>query len=291
MADEIDFPKLEPFNFLGLEDQTLEKAKVVVLPVPYNSTTYWKSGTKDGPKAIIEASRHIELYDHEFKKDISKIGIYTLAELEVSKNSPKETIDRVTSVVGQILKRKKFPLILGGEHSIALGGITAVAQNFKNLSVLQLDAHTDSRFEFEGTKYHHGCTMRRVVEDLGLSVTHVGIRSSSEEEVKFLKKSKKNHVFLAPDLPTEKIIKTLKPNIYLTFDLDALDTSIMPATGTPEPGGLKWYETLKFLKTVAKKRNIISADIVELDPIPGIHAPDFLAVKLAYKLIGYKFAH
>lgn len=287
MGKTPSYPHAEPFNFLGLEGQTFEKAKVTILPVPYNSTTYWKSGTKDGPQAIIEASRRIELYDIELKKNISEIGIFTLPELEVSKDSPKKTINQIAKVFDQIYEAKKFPLMLGGEHSITLGGLISASSHFNELSVLQIDAHTDSRFEFEGTKYHHACTMRRAVVDLGLTVTHVGIRSTSEEEIEFHKTSKKNFVFFAPAVPIQKIIKTLKKNVYLTFDLDALDTSIMPSTGTPEPGGLGWYETTKFLKAVAQSRKIVAADIVELAPIPGLHAPDFLAAKLTYKLIGY----
>lgn len=284
------YPQTEPFNFLGLEDQDYKKAKVIIFPVPYNSTTYWKSGTKDGPRAIIEASRHLELWDDELTKDTSKVGIYTLGELQVSKNSPKETIELVASVVGKIYKAGKFPLMLGGEHSIALGGVMAAAQKFRQLCVLQLDAHTDSRFEFEGTKYHHACHMRRVVEDLKLPAVHVGIRSTSEEEVNFLEKSKKNKVFYAPHLPIDEIVESLTSNVYLTIDLDVFDTSIMPAVGTPEPGGFGWYQTLELLKAVAQNRHIVGADIVELDPIPGISAPDFLAAKLAYKIIGYTFS-
>ncbi len=277
----------EPFNFLGLDKQDWASAKVAIFPVPYNSTTYWKSGTKDGPRAIIEASRHLELWDEELKKDISNIGIFTLGELQVSKNSPKETIDLIEKVISQVLKSKKFPLMLGGEHSISLGAVTACSKRFKNLSVLQLDAHTDSRDEFEGTKYHHATHMRRVVEELKLPATHVGIRSTSEEEVQFFKKSKRNKVFYAPAVPIDEIIQHLSSNIYLTIDLDVLDPSIMPAVGTPEPGGLGWYQTLELLKAVAQNRHIVGADIVELDPIPGISAPDFLAAKLVYKLIGY----
>lgn len=273
------YPTLEPFNFLGLNEQDYEKARVVVFPVPYNSTTYWKSGTKDGPQALIEASRHVELYDIETKKDASKQGIFTLEMLEPSKNSPEETIERIKSVMDKLLQDGKFPVILGGEHSITLGAVRSFKERFKDFSVLQIDAHSDLRDEFEGTKFHHACVMKRI-KDLGVSITQVGIRSMSEGETA-------DNIFLAPDLPVEKIIATLADNVYLTFDLDALDPSIMPATGTPEPGGLLWYETLNLIKEVAKQRKIIGADVVELDPIPGLSAPDFLAAKLAYKIINY----
>ena len=170
-------------------------------------------------------------------------------------------------------------MMLGGEHSITLGAVQAVREQFSDFSVLQIDAHSDLRDEFEGTKFHHACVMKRI-KDLGVSVTQVGVRSSEGEELG-------DNVFLAPNLPIDKIISTLKEKVYLTFDLDGLDPSIMPSTGTPEPGGLGWYETLKLIKEVAKKRKIIGADVVELDPIPGFSAPDFLAAKLVYKIINY----
>lgn len=286
---EFPYPKLEPHNFGGLDNQSYQKAKVVILPVPYDSTSYWVSDTKEGPRAIIEASRHFELYDEDFKKDISKVGIYTLEELECSKNSPKETILRIEDVVTKILNDKKFLLMLGGEHSITLGAALAFKKQFPNLSVLQLDAHTDLRNEFEGTKYHHGCVMRRIVEDLRLPATQVGIRSLSEEEAEYLKTAKKNNVFYAPNLPQEEIVNSLKENVYLTIDLDVFDPSIMPALGCPEPGGLGWHEVLELIKEVAKERKIVGADMVELAPIPGIRFPDFTAAKLGYKIISYIF--
>jgi agmatinase len=273
-----DYPAQEPFNFLGLDSENYESAKIVVFPVPYGSTTYWKSGTKDGPAALLEASRHIEVYDQESKRNIES-GIFTLPFLEPNKNSPKETVERIEAAMKQIIGDKKVPIMIGGEHSITLGAVTAFAKQSDDFSVLQIDAHSDLRDEFEGTKFHHATIMSRI-KDLGVSTTQVGIRS-------FLKDDKFENVFFAPDLPVEKIIKTLKKNVYLTFDLDGLDPSIMPSTGTPEPGGLGWYETLNLLKEVAHQRNIIGADVVELDPIPGLHAPDFLAAKLVYKIISY----
>ena len=186
---------------------------------------------------------------------------------------------RIKSVMDKILRDGKFPMMLGGEHSITLGAVQAVREQFSDFSVLQIDAHSDLRDEFEGTKFHHACVMKRI-KDLGVSVTQVGVRSSEGEELG-------DNVFLAPNLPIDKIISTLKEKVYLTFDLDGLDPSIMPSTGTPEPGGLGWYETLKLIKEVAKKRKIIGADVVELDPIPGFSAPDFLAAKLVYKIINY----
>lgn len=281
------YPQAETYNFLGLEQPDYKQAKVVVFPVPYNSTTYWTSGTKNGPRALIDASRRVERYDHELGMDLSEIPVYTLGELEVSKNSPKETLTRIEDVVRQILKSRKFPLVLGGEHSITYGPVAACTKKYRKLSVLQLDAHDDLRDEFEGTKYHHGCVMRRIVDDLGLPITQVGLRSLSEDGARFLKKPGKGRVFYAPEMPIEEIVGSLMENVYVTFDLDFFDPSIMPATGTPEPGGYSWYDALKILRRVCQERNIVGADIVELAPIPGMHAPDFLAAKLACKLIGY----
>src|SRR3989338_6475036 len=274
------YPALEPFNFLGLNEQNYEKARVAIFPAPYSSTTCWKTGANEGPRALIEASRHMELYDIEEGKDVSKEGIFTLPFLAPSKNSPAEVVGEVKEVVSKILLDKKFPLMIGGEHSISLGAVQAVREQFSDFSVLQIDAHSDLRDEFEGTKFHHACVMKRI-KDLGISITQVGIRSTSEGE------ELGDSVFFAPDLPMDKIIATLKEKVYLTFDLDGLDPSIMPSTGTPEPGGLLWYETLKLIKEVAQKRKIIGADVVELDPIPGLVAPDFLVPQLVSKIINY----
>lgn len=276
----------EAFNFGGMSLQDYQKAKVAILPVPYDSTTYYRSGTKYGPQAIIDASRHMESYDIELKKSISETDIFTLDELAPSKNLPKETIVRIRDVIDKILEDKKIPFILGGEHSITTGAILALKHKDFNFSVLQIDAHSDLRDEFQDTKYHHGCVMRRV-RNLNSSVVQVGIRSISPEEVSYIEERKINNIFFYPDLPIDKIVSALKENVYLTFDLDALDPAIMPAVGTPEPGGMGWQEALDLIEKVAKERKIIGADVVELSPIPGIIAPDFLAAKLVYKIINY----
>lgn len=280
------YPKTESFSFLGLQKQNYQKSKAVILPVPYSSTTFWKSGAKEGPQALIEASRYLEDYDIEEGKDVSKTGVFTLEPLEPSKNSPKETVQRLEKTVSSLLQDRKFVITVGGEHSITVGAVKAVAKRFKSLSVLYFDAHLDSRDEYEGTKYSHGCVARRIRE-FGVPVTQVGVRSASEEEAEYIKKEKINTIFYAPALPIKKIIATLKQNVYISFDLDAFDPSTMPSTGTPEPGGLAWSDTLKLIKEVSKKRKIVGADVVELSPIPGLHAPDFLAAKLVYKIIGY----
>jgi agmatinase len=209
-----------------------------------------------------------------------------LPALSCSRNSPQEAYSQIKKAIKQILADKKFVVMLGGEHSITPGAVAAFKEKYKDLSVLQIDAHSDLRNEYEGTKFNHACTMKRVW-DLGVSVTAVGIRSQDETEADYIRKEKIKTIFYAPDLPIKKIISSLSKNIYLTFDLDGLDPSIMPSTGTPEPGGLGWYETLNLLKQVAKAKRIVGADIVELSPLRGIVFPDFLAAKLAYKIIGY----
>ncbi len=282
------YPSSEAFNFGGLDGQSYQKAKAVVFPVPYEATTSYMTGTKFGPAAIIDASRHMELYDIEFKKDITNIGIFTLPEIVCSKNSPWEAVQEIKKTISRILADNKFVLTLGGEHTLTVGAVAAFKEKYKDLSVLQIDAHTDLRDDFEGTKYNHACAMRRVRE-MGVLITAVGIRSQDESEANYIKKEKIKTIFYAPNLPVSKIIATLSKNVYLTFDVDGLDPSIMPATGTPEPGGLGWYEVLNLIKQVAKARKIVGADVVELSPLAGIVFPDFLAAKLAYKIIGYSF--
>lgn len=285
--ENFSYPTLEPYNFCGLEKQNYKSSKVIVVPVPYESTTYYQSGTKEGPWAVINASRHMELFDIEQGKDLSRIGIFTLEELEPSKNSPRETMLRIATVISKILEDDKIPLMLGGEHSITFGAVSAFKKKYsREFSVLQFDAHSDLRDEFEGTKFHHGTVMRRIVEDLRLPVTQVGIRSMSLEESEFDKESKKTKIFFGKKFSNEEVLNTLKDNVYITLDLDIFDPSIMPAVGTPEPGGLFLDDVLGLIREIAKSKNIIGVDIVELSPIPGLIAPDFFTAKLAYKIIG-----
>ncbi len=284
---------LPPYNFCGLdkEDTSFKKAKVIVLPVPYDSTTSYGAGTRNGPHAIIHASRNMELYDHETETSPYELGIHTLEELAPSMAGPKETIARVKEVIGDILDAGKFPLMLGGEHSVTTGVLQALAERSKNFSVLQLDAHADLRDEFEDTQFSHACVMRRAREIT--DVVQVGIRSMCEEEANHIKQNKLKNIFYMPLDPTDfdkqipKIVSALKGNVYITLDVDALDPSEMPSTGTPEPAGMKSWQVLKLIKAITEKRKIIGIDIVELSPIPGISAPDFLTAKLAYKILGY----
>lgn len=279
----------EPYNYGGLPEVPVARARVVVLPVPYESTTTYGGGTSKGPAAIIEASRHMELWDSELKRDVSRLGFSTLPELEPDMTGPEATVNRVGGVVSALLTAKKWPLVLGGEHSITPGVVSALRARYRNLSVLQIDAHTDLRNEYQGTRWSHACAMRRVY-DLGVPAVAVGVRSTCEEEIAFIKQAKLEHrIFEAPHVPIAKVLKGLTSQVYVTVDLDGFDPSLVPGTGTPEPGGLDWYQVIELLKAVAQRHKIVGADIVELAPLPGQPAADFLAAKLGYKLIGYSF--
>jgi len=283
------FNKEPPFNFLGLENQDPKKAKVWILPVPFEATVFNLVGTREGPKAIIEASRNIELFDEDLKKDISKIGIFTLPYLALTKNSPREAVFQIQRATEKILKSKKFPVILGGEHTTTLGVILAFKKFFKDFSILQFDAHSDLRDEFEGTKYHHATFARRIIDDLKIKVCQVGIRAISKEEFEFINKTKKVKVFYKRNYEKREILDFLTKKVYLTIDLDVLDPSIMPAVGTPEPEGLFFENVLEIVKEVKKEKEILGFDVVELCPIPGLFYPNYLAAKLISKILGIIF--
>jgi len=272
-----------PFNFGAIKNQNFEKAEVVIIPVPYDITTSWRGGTREGPYAIISASRQL---DEMFFKGDNPSTIFTYDEVELSSGPGKEAIWGLEEIARNILKKNKLPFLLGGEHSITLGAVKAVRKKYPNLSVLQLDAHPDLLDEYCGSKYTHTCVMRRI-RDLKIPMVQVGIRSIDPETKDFIKKEKIKTIFEAPKIPQEKILKNLTKNVYLTVDLDVFDPSIMPSVGTPQPGGLSWYEVLDLIEKVAKNKNIVGADVVELCPIPGMVAPDFLAAKLVYKIISY----
>ncbi len=272
-----------PFNFGAIKNQDFEKAKVVIVPIPYDVTTSWRGGTREGPQAIISASRQL---DELFFKGNNSSPIFTWDEVELSAGPGQEAIQGIEEIVGNVLKKNKFPFLLGGEHSITLGGVKAVKRKYPNLSVLQLDAHPDLLDEYCGSKYTHACVMRRI-KDLKIPTVQAGIRSIDPEAREYIKKEKIKNIFEAPGIPIEKILKGLTKNVYLTIDLDVFDTGIMPSVGTPVPGGLGWYEVLNLVERVAKNKNIVGADVVELLPIPGLVAPNFLAAKLVYKTISY----
>lgn len=281
---------LQQRNFGGLPPafSDFDTARVTVLPVPYDSTTEWHSGTRKGPKSIIEASFYLEWFDIELGGETINIGIHTLPELKPAMNSPKDMADRVEAAVRNLLDKSKFVVTLGGEHSISYGAIRAYNANYNDFSVLQLDAHTDLRDQYLGTEYSHACVMRRVIEIC--PITQVGIRSMSLEENEFAAtKGLKPFIYSQENISssTNKIIQTLAPNVYITIDLDVFDPSIMSAVGTPEPGGMLWQDVLNLLFAVSRKRTVVGFDIVELCPDQGSDACSFLAAKLAYKLIGY----
>ena len=274
-------------NFLGLPNVAPKNADVLILPVPYDGTTSYQPGARFGPEAIIAASQQVELYDHELKRDVTeRVKVATLPSIEPDFSSPEAQVNRVYGVTKKFLKDKQFLVTIGGEHSITPGVVRALIEKFRDVTVLQIDAHTDMREEWENTKWSHACAMKRC-RDLGLPVVHVGTRNTSQEEQQFL--DQKN-VFYAPTVPVEKILERITTkNVYLSIDVDAFDPSIMPSTGTPEPGGLLWHDVLQLIRVLTRERKLVGCDVTELAPIPGLRAPDFLVAKLVYKIIAYTF--
>lgn len=278
-------------NFLGLpaEHTAFADATVVILPVPYEATVSYMNGTRFGPRALLHASRFVEVYDHEFDAEPYTIGIHTLPELVLSGAGPALALDELREAYDAVLRTGKFPILLGGEHSVSGPPILAHAARLgdRPLSVLQLDAHADLRSEYEGTPYSHACVMHRVHEHVKL--VPVGIRSLTVEERRLMRARNVPAVF-AHDLEgsvwIDRAIGALGQDVYITIDVDYFDPAIMPSTGTPEPGGGSWYPTLTLLERVFREKNVVGCDVVELAPIPGLVAPDFLAAKLVYKLIG-----
>ncbi len=279
-------------QYLGLEPPFTdeESAKVVVLPVPFDKTTSYTHGTENGPGALIEASKNLELYDIATDTEMYKLGIHTAKGVDYP--SSQEMIDGVYDSVLSYLKNDKYVVTLGGEHAISYAPIRAHAEHYGNISVLQFDAHTDLRPAYEGNPLSHASVMSRVNELPNIEeVVSVGIRSMCAEEEPFLKRDK---VFFAHDLHEgddwmDKAIAHLSNPVYITFDLDVFDSSLMPSTGTPEPGGLFWHQIEKFITKLTKKKRVIGFDVVELCPIKGFVAPDFLAAKLTYKILSCIF--
>ncbi|KAF0133426.1 MAG: agmatinase [Candidatus Saganbacteria bacterium] len=268
-------------TFLEIEPEysRYNTSKFVVVPCPHETSTSYGKGTKNGPQAILNASYNIENFDEELKfETYKKAGIHTMTPCSAG---------RLPSTINKILKDKKTPIVLGGEHSITPYAVEAVFSNFPKLSVLQFDAHADLRDKYHGNKNSHACAMRRTLEIC--PVVQVGIRNISPEEYEFAQKSGQiNNMHFANQLESvEKAIAQLSEYVYITFDVDAFDSSVMPSTGTPEPGGFFWYEVLNILKLVAKNKKVVAADFVELMPIKGFSAPDFTVAKLIYKLMGY----
>lgn len=276
------------FGDLPEEYTALENARVVVIPVPFDRTSTWLKGAEKGPAAIIEASAHMELYDIETDSEVYKKGIFT-AEPVDGQELPEDMVEMVAEQVQRYLENDKFVVVVGGEHSVSIGSVRGHVAKNADITILQLDAHSDLRDEYEGSRYNHACTMARIVELC--PIMQVGIRSMDSSEKKALDT---NRVIFAQDIFTNKnwienVLSKLSQNVYVTIDLDVFDPSIMPSTGTPEPGGLLWYDMLRFMRTVFENRNVVGFDIVELCPDKRNKAPDFLAAKLIYKLLSYKF--
>jgi len=276
------------FGYLPEEYSDAENSSIVIIPVAYDGTSTWSKGADKGPEAIIEASANMELYDIETTSEVYKKGIFTDEPVE-DLSLPEDVVEPLTSKVQYYIEEGKFVVVIGGEHSVSIGSIKAQAEKYENLSVLQLDAHLDLRDEYNGSKYNHACVMARAKELC--PIVQVGIRSMDASEKDSIDPSR---VFFAKDIynnmvRTEMVISKLSDNVYITIDLDVFDPSIMPSTGTPEPGGLLWYDVLGLLKPVFKEKDVVGFDVAELCPDVRNKAPDFLAAKLIYKLLSYKF--
>jgi N1-aminopropylagmatine ureohydrolase len=267
------------------------RARVAILPIPLDRTTSYVSGTRTGPHEILVASSHMELWDEETGTDVHGIGIATLPEMELPFATMDEVVCEIRRVVAELMKQDKFPVVLGGEHSITPPVVAAVAEKHPGLSVLQLDAHADLRESFMGTPHNHACAMRRAAEFA--PVTQVGIRSLSTEEAAAIPSLRTTmfYDYNMRDDPRwmDRVVESLTDTVYITIDVDGFDPAIMPATGTPEPGGLAWREALALLRKVIEARNVVGCDLVELSPIGGNVAPNFLCAKLLYKILTYRF--
>jgi len=277
-------------TFAGIPESyaSSEKAKVVLIPVPYDGTSTWQKGADKGPDAFLEAAENMELYDIETDSEVYKEGIY-LAESVTENSSPEAMVDAVHKVTKKYINKNKFVTIFGGEHSISIGTIRAFNECFHNLTVLHIDAHADLRKEYEGSACNHACAVYEASQSTNL--IQVGVRSMDSIETTIIDPDKTffAHKMVTDDFWMVNAIDQMTDNVFITFDLDAFDPSILPSTGTPEPGGLLWYETLDFLKKVFSERNVVGFDIVELCPNPKEKASDFLAAKLYYKMLTYKF--
>jgi agmatinase len=287
-----------PHNFLGLEEKAgWEEAGVVILPVPYESTVSYQGGTRGGPRAIIEASRYLELYDQELDAEPgTEVGVCTLPALHLTSAGPEAAIAELRSAMDDILDAAGDRLVigLGGEHSITSAPVLAHAARLKRegrrLSVLQFDAHSDLRLEYEGSPYSHAAVMARCMDKV--DITAVGIRALTSEERRLIRERDSITTIFAEEMWADRdwiqrALDSLGEDVFITFDVDYFDPSIIPATGTPEPGGPGWYPTLELLRRVFAERNVVGADVVELAPMPGNAAPDFAIAKLVYKMVGY----
>ena len=283
-----------PLAFGGAlpEPRPFEAARVVILPVPVDRTTSYVPGTRNGPREILQASSHMELWDEELGVDVHGVGIYTLPEMELPFGELAPLLEEVGRVASEILSRDKFLVTLGGEHSITPPLVAAAAARYPGMTVLQIDAHADLRDSYMGTPHNHACAMRRTLDYA--RVTQVGIRSLSVEEAQVASRLNTTIFYdgtMRQDARwIDRVVDTLGDLVYITIDVDGMDPAIMPATGTPEPGGLSWYEVLALLRATVERRRVVACDVVELSPLPGVMAPNFLCAKLVYKILTYRFA-
>ena len=277
-------------TYAGIPEEfaKLEKAKVVLIPVPYDGTSTWQKGADKGPKAFLDASENMELYDIETDTEVYQQGVF-LADAVTENSSPEAMVDAVHQATKRYIKKNKFVTIFGGEHSISIGTIRAFNEMYPNLTVLQLDAHADLRKEYEGSKCNHACAVYEASQTTNL--IQVGIRSMDAIEKTVMDEDKTYfaHEMVEDSTWMDSAIDQMTDNVFITIDLDVFDPSIMPSTGTPEPGGLLWYETLDFLRQIFEEKNVVGFDIVELCPNKDEKSSDFLAAKLYYKMLSYKF--
>lgn len=284
-------------NYLGIEDEysNFDNSRIVIVSAPFEKTVSYGKGTAKGPDAILEASHYVEFYDEEFDRElVFEKGISTIKPINFKKISIKKSLNLISQTVRDLLKLGKYVVVLGGEHSISSATVLPFIENIQNLSILQFDAHSDLRESYENSIYSHASVMARIAE-LTNDIVQVGIRAQCIEESKFIKKNNIK-TFYARDLRTGKyqdwqkeVVNSLKENVFITFDVDALDPSLLPATGTPEPGGLFWDETINLIKSIGKEKNIVGFDVVELAPQKGNPSSDFLTAKLVYKILNCAF--
>ncbi|MBX7169354.1 MAG: agmatinase [Pyrinomonadaceae bacterium] len=285
-----------PMVFGGINEEkysNFQSARVVIFPVAYEGTVSYGKGTGAGAMAIIDASRNLELYEEETDAEVYKIGIHTTEEFP-SSETPEMMMDGIYQKSKALVSSGKFICMIGGEHSISAPVIRAHAEKYHNLSVLQIDAHADLRDRYDGTPHSHASVMARVVKDMRIPSVQVGIRSISAEEARSLDENLPTKIFWAKDIVgqtdwVDEAVDSLTDNVYLTIDIDGLDPSLVPTTGTPEPGGLGWYETLALIKTLGQKKRVVGMDLVEFSKVGNFEAPAFLCSKLIYKSLAYIF--
>lgn len=286
-------------KYFGLPEEfsSPENSRVTIVPCPYEATTSYGKGTANGPLAILEASQQVELFDDELWVEPYVVGVQTADPviMDAQTASTEEPFKALQDAVAPLVEFQKFPIILGGEHSLTMGGIKACIGKYPDLSILQVDAHADLRQTYDDQVYSHACASYHMYRTLpNPNITQVGVRNISKGEAEWMESEQPNiHIFWARNQDKwnfSDIISTLSDNVYLTIDVDGLDGAVMPATGTPEPGGMSWYQLMDLIKQLCIRKNVVAADIVEFSPIEGMHAPSFLVAKLMYKLIGYRFA-